>query len=85
MIVLCGEHTEASMRMSDELRIARDEHTPYILLWGRRDVMCTKPIGAKPAEGMFSWTSDILRDQIGVSLRNARTEADTEKLATRKA
>ena len=85
MIVLCGEHSEGSMRMSDELRIARDESTPYILIWGRREIMCTKPIGAKPAEGMFSWTPEILQDQIGVTLRNARTDADARKLATPKA
>ena len=36
MIVLCGEHSEASFGMAEELRVAREEETPYILLWGRR-------------------------------------------------
>jgi hypothetical protein len=45
VIVICGEHTEASMRVSAELR-AREERTPYFLLWGWRDIMCTQPIVA---------------------------------------
>jgi hypothetical protein len=85
MIVLCGEHSEASIGMAEELRVAREEETPYILLWGRRAVMCTKPIGAKPAEGMFSWTQEILQDQIGLSLRNAVADAETRRAAASKA
>jgi len=81
MIVLCGEHTEESFGMAEELRIAKEEQTPYILLWGRRAVMCTKPIGAKPAEGMFSWTQEILQDQIGLSLRNAVADAESRRSA----
>jgi hypothetical protein len=70
MIVICGEHSDASKCMSDELRIAREEGTPYFLLWGRREVMCTKPIGAKSDEGMYNWTPTILRDQIAIALRS---------------
>ena len=50
MVVICGEHTEASAPVSAELLIAQEERTPYFLLGGRRDSMCTKPNGAKPAE-----------------------------------
>ena len=42
MIVICGEHTESSTRVGAELDIAREEGTPYFLLWGRREMMCTK-------------------------------------------
>jgi hypothetical protein len=84
MIVLCGEHSEVSFGMAEELRVAREEETPYILLWGRRAVMCTKPIGAKPAEGMFSWTQEILQDQIGLSLRNALADAEARRAAASK-
>ena len=59
VIVICGEHTEASERVSAELRIAQEDGTPHFLLWGRREVMCTKPIGAKPAEGMYNWTRQL--------------------------
>jgi hypothetical protein len=49
--------------------------------------MCTKPIGAKPAEGMCSWTGQILQDQIALTVRNARADATAETLrnAIRKA
>jgi hypothetical protein len=69
VIVICNEHTEESTSVGAELRVAQDEGTPYFLLWGRRETMCTKPIGAKPAEGMYSWTRQILADQIAVTSR----------------
>jgi hypothetical protein len=75
MIVICGEHTEASIGMSSELRIAQEEQTPYFLLWGHRDAMCTKPVGAKPSEGMYSWTRQILQDQIAIAFRRGRADA----------
>jgi len=71
VIFICGEHTEESVQVSAEIRIAQEEQKPYFLLWGRREAMCTKPIGAKPSEGMYCWTSSILRDQIAVTLRLA--------------
>ena len=74
MIVICGEHSDASRCMSDEIRIAREEGTPYFLLWGRRETMCTKPNGAKNDEGMYKWTPAILQDQIAIALRS-RTRA----------
>jgi hypothetical protein len=72
VIVICGEHTGASPRVSAELRIAQEEQKPYFLLWGRRERMCTKPVGAKPNEGMYSWTWEILQNQIVTVLRNAK-------------
>ena len=74
MIVICGEHSGASSSMGDEIRIAQEEGTPYFLLWGRRETMCTKPIGARNSEGMYKWTPAILQDQIAISLRS-RTHA----------
>ena len=70
MIVICGEHSDASKCMSDEIRIAREEGTPFFLLWGRRETMCTKPIGAKGDEGMYNWTPAILQNQIAIALRS---------------
>ncbi len=86
VIVICGEHTEESMGMCAELRIVQEEKTPYFLLWGRREMMCTKPMGAKPAEGMYSWTRQILQDRVSHSLRKARSNATAETLrnSTRK-
>jgi hypothetical protein len=86
MIVICGEHTESSPRVHAELRIAQEERTPYFLLWGRREIMCTKPIGAKSAEGMYSWTRQIVQDQITLASRKAGENATPEAVrdATRK-
>jgi hypothetical protein len=80
VIVICGKHTEDSTRMSAELLIAQEEQRPYFLLWGRREIMCTKPIGAKPADGMYSWTGPVLQDQIALTLRKVRTDAATETI-----
>jgi hypothetical protein len=71
VIVICGEHTGTSAGVSAELRIAQEEQKPYFLLWGRRESMCTKPSTARPKEGMYSWTWEILQNQIVTTLRNA--------------
>ena len=73
VIIICGEHSESSHGMSAEIRIAQEEKTPYFLLWGRRGLLCTKPIGAKATEGMYKWTREILEDQIAIALRRARS------------
>ena len=75
VIVICGEHTEASVCVGAELLVAQEERTPYFLLWGRRDSLCTKPHGAKTAEGMYSWTRQILQEQINVTSRKAAADA----------
>jgi hypothetical protein len=72
VIVICGEHTAASPSVSAELRIAQEDQKPYFLLWGRRESMCTKPVAARPADSMYSWTWQILKNQITATLRNAR-------------
>jgi len=72
VVVICGEHTNASPRVAAELRIAQEEGKPYLLLWGRRELMCTKPVGAKPADAMYSWTRDILESQMSLTLRNSK-------------
>jgi hypothetical protein len=84
-IVICGEHTESSTRVHAELRIAQEERIPYFLLWGRREIMCTKRIGAKSAEGMYSWTRQIAQDQITLPSRKAGVDAtvETARHATR--
>jgi hypothetical protein len=80
VIVICGEHTDCSERVGTELRIAREEERPYFLLWGRREFMCTKPATAKPAEGMFSWTWEILQSQIFTIHRAAQSNERWERL-----
>jgi hypothetical protein len=79
VIVICGEHTASSVRVKAELRIAQEEQKPYFLLWGRRERMCTKPAGSKRDDSMYSWTWDILQDQIVATLRNARPREVAER------
>jgi hypothetical protein len=80
VIVICSEHTGSSTRVTSELLIAQEEGVPYFLLWGRREVMCTKPVGAKPSEGMYNWTRQILHDQISLTHRKAEADAEAESL-----
>ncbi len=64
VVVVCGEHTDESERVATELRMAREQGKPVILLWSRREGMCKKPIGSRPADSMYSWTSDVLQEQL---------------------
>jgi hypothetical protein len=75
-----SEHTKTSMRVGAELLAARQENTPYFLLWGRREAMCTKPIGARSDDGMYSWTKRIVEDRIAAILRKARADAAASTL-----
>lgn len=75
VLVLCGEHSEASGRMGAELRIAQEEGRPYFLVWGRREIMCTRPTSARPDDSMYSWTWEILQRQMLTVQRLAGTEA----------
>jgi hypothetical protein len=84
VIFICGTHTGASASMGAELRIARQERTPYFLLWGRRESPCTKPAGARPADGMYGWTPQVLQDQVVVASRSARSGAMAETLRNKK-
>jgi hypothetical protein len=70
VVAICGERSDGSGRMGAELRIAQEERRPYFLLWGRRDVPCTKPASARPDDAMFSWTWEILQTQILTVLRS---------------
>lgn len=83
VIVICGEHTDASVGVFSELRAAQEEEKPYVMLWGRREIMCRKPQGARAAEGMFSWTRQILQDQLALNERKAQEHERTTAVARR--
>jgi hypothetical protein len=72
VIFICGEHTHESLRVSAELRIAQEESKPYLLLWGRREQMCTKPDGARPGDAMYTWDREILEHQMAAVIRAAK-------------
>ena len=72
VIVICGKRAAASRSVSAELRIAQEDQKAYFFLWGRRESMCSKATGARPADSMYSWAWGILQYQIIATLRNAR-------------
>jgi hypothetical protein len=74
VVFICGEHTRTSEQMGAELRIAQEEGKPYVFIWGRREVMCTRPQGARRDDDIYSWTREIVEDQMVNVLR--RTAAD---------
>jgi hypothetical protein len=80
VLVLCGERTEDCVSMASELRIAQQEQKPYLLLWGRREVMCTKPTGAKPNEGMYVWDVPTLQEQLALMRRVEQREVAASAL-----
>ena len=72
VVVICGEHTGASHRVSAELKIAQDQRKPYVLLWGRREKMCKKPQSARSGDGMYCWAAGVLERQLADGLRRVR-------------
>ncbi len=72
VLVICGENTHESIRVSLELAIAQEEEKPYMLLWGRRDKMCMKPDGARKRDSMYSWTREFLESQITATIRDSQ-------------
>jgi hypothetical protein len=81
LIVLCSEHTESSVTMAMELRVAQEEERPYVLLWGRRERMCTKPLTAKSADAIYSWTWEILERQLLTVRRAAWSHEQAAQLS----
>ena len=83
MVVICSEHSASSERMAAEMSIATDEGIPCLLLWGRRDEMCTKPEGAKRNAGMYAWTRDVYDNQLAATARQAKKLEIPESLKRR--
>jgi hypothetical protein len=81
VIVICGEHAQNSTTMAAELRIAQEEERPYVLLWGRRERMCTKPLTARSADAIYSWTWEILECQLLTVLRAAWSHEQLAELS----
>src|SRR5262245_61355444 len=80
VVVICGEHTDVSPRMSAELKIAQEQNKPYVLLWGRRDSMCKKPRSAQTDDGMYIWTPAMLEQQLAHGIRRSREREVPESM-----
>ena len=61
VIIICGEYTNNATGVSAELNIAKEEHVPYFLLWGRSEKNCTKPSNALGSDKIYKWTWDNLK------------------------
>lgn len=83
VVVLCGEYTDESVRVALELEIAREENKPYLLVWGRRELMCKKPDSAQASDGMYSWTRDVLEGQMATVLRASTPREIPESMKRR--
>jgi hypothetical protein len=84
VIFICGEKTGMSTQVGLEIEIAQAQQKPYFLLWGRRGVMCTRPIGAKPDDSMYSWTTSYICEQISATLRSVLPREIPEHLIKRR-
>ena len=78
VVVLCGVHTDDSANVNRELGIAQQEGKPYILIWGRRSEMCTRPLGAKTSDLFYAWIWGILTAQIHSALRKQDEVTDRD-------
>ncbi|HWF15821.1 MAG TPA: TIR domain-containing protein [Acidimicrobiales bacterium] len=65
VVVICGKHTDTATGVNVEIKIARDEATPYFLLAGYSDGGNKKPTAALDADKMYKWTWDNLKTLIG--------------------
>ncbi len=67
MIVLCGVNTHTATGVAAEVRLAQETSTPYFLLRGYPDKICTKPTTALPSDKIYDWTWPNLKLLIGGS------------------
>jgi hypothetical protein len=58
--VICGKHTDTATGVNAEIRLARDENTPYFLLAGHSDDSSKKPTAALDSDSVYKWTWENL-------------------------
>jgi len=64
VIAICGTSTDTASGVKEELRIAKEEGIPYVLLWGRSDKQAKKPLSALQTDKIYKWTWDNLKSLI---------------------
>jgi hypothetical protein len=75
VIVSCGEHTDTSLGVSAELRIAQEQNKPYVLLRGRRHAAWTQPASARAQDLVYTWDWPLILSRVGVALRRVGSPA----------
>lgn len=73
LIVLCGEHTDECERVAREMLFARDAELPCLMLWGRRELMCKRPMDSRRDDTMYTWNSGVVREQLAAARRSSAT------------
>jgi hypothetical protein len=58
--VICGEHTHTATGVNAEIRIAREEGTPYFLLAGHPNGNWKKPTAALDSDSVYKWEWETL-------------------------
>lgn len=79
LVVLCGEETHAAGNVSREFGIAQQSGTPYVLIWGRRSGSCTRPATALADDHFYTWSWDVITEQIQGAIRLARDPLGIER------
>jgi hypothetical protein len=69
IVVICGEFTDSSSSVSRELVAAQEQDKPYVLLWGRRALSCTRPATARPGDLFYTWIWDVITTQVALAVR----------------
>lgn len=67
MIVLCGVKTHTATGVAAEVSLAQETKTPYFLLRGYPDKLCTKPTTALSTDKVYDWTWTNLKNLIAGS------------------
>ena len=57
VLVICGEHTDVAPNVNNEIALAREAGTPYLLLAGRPGVS-KKPHAALDRDRVLEWKRD---------------------------
>jgi hypothetical protein len=79
VVVLCGEGTGAAANVGREFGMVQETKTPYVLLWGRRSGMCTRPALSPAHDHFYAWTWGILNEQVRQAIRQKQDPLGIER------
>jgi len=80
MFVICGEHADRAANVNNEVALAREVGTPYLLLGGRSSGS-TKPHAALDRDRLLDWNPGILWAPAAAA--DSRGPRDARTAATR--
>jgi hypothetical protein len=80
MFVICGEHADRAANVNNEVALAREVGTPYLLLAGRSS-SSTKPHAALDRDRVLDWKPGVLWAPAATT--DTRGQPETSTSATR--